>query len=491
MKSNRFLISFLILALAMGCGAGGGNNSNPAPKTLVSIAVTPANPSLTKGTIQQFTATGNYSDSSIQNLTASTIWSSDNPSVASISNTGTATATSTGTTTIAAKAENISGRTTLTVVADNVLPITVNGSLCAPNSYPNKPCVSVKICTPGSSTCQTINDILMDTGSYGLRIFQQALTVPLTQVTNSAGPLAECVQFGDGSSLWGSVQTASVILGNEPAVSVPIQVIDSTFGTPQPPSGCTNARQNPTAAGYSGILGVGLLTHDCGTTCSNPPRNIPIEWYYSCNGSTCSAVRVPLVDQVQNPVALLPRDNNGVIVQLPSVPLGGAPTVDGTLVLGIDTQPNNASSGVTVYAVSQSARFTTQINDNGNPAANTYSSFIDSGSNGLFFTPRAGSPLAGLLQPSCSGTSWFCPASTINISATNTSSSGSPSGRIAFQIGDADNLFQSINQVFVEIGGNFRGFFDWGLPFFFARNVYVGLEGKTSATLGIGPYWAY
>ena len=37
--------------------------------SLVSIAVTPANPSIAKGTTQQFTATGTYSDSSTQNLT--------------------------------------------------------------------------------------------------------------------------------------------------------------------------------------------------------------------------------------------------------------------------------------------------------------------------------------------------------------------------------------------------------------------------------------
>ena len=38
--------------------------------TLQSIAVTPANPSIAKGLTQQFTATGTYSDSSTQNLTA-------------------------------------------------------------------------------------------------------------------------------------------------------------------------------------------------------------------------------------------------------------------------------------------------------------------------------------------------------------------------------------------------------------------------------------
>ena len=55
--------------------------------TLVSIAVTPKNPSVALGTMQQFTATGTYSDGSTQNLTTTATWASSNPAVASISNT--------------------------------------------------------------------------------------------------------------------------------------------------------------------------------------------------------------------------------------------------------------------------------------------------------------------------------------------------------------------------------------------------------------------
>jgi len=61
---------------------------------------------------------------------------------------------------------------------------------------------------------------------------------------------------------------------------------------------------------------------------------------------------------------------------------------------------------------------------------------------------------------------------------------------VSFQIGDTDTLFQTSNNVFVELGGPEPDVFDWGLPFFLGRNVYVGIEGKTS-TLGTGPYWAY
>ena len=337
----------------------------------------------------------------------------------------------------------------------------------------NKPCVSVTVCAPGTATCQTIDDVLLDTGSYGLRLFKQVLNVPLEQATGNSGSLAECVQFGDGSSDWGPVQIASVILGNEPAVQVPVQVVDSTFGTA--PSACQNADQSPSDAGFNGILGVGPFAQDCGSTCSSSARN---GMYYGCNGSTCSGTSVPLSNQVQNPVALLPQDNNGIIVQLPSVPQGGAPSVSGSLVLGIGTQSNNVPSGTTTYTLDEYGEFETTFN------SRTYYSFIDTGSNGLFF------PSSGLL-PNCRDASdWFCPSSATNLSSTITEALGSTSAVVSFQIGNFDSLLSSPNNVFGDIGGNEAGTFDWGIPFFFGRVIYIGLEGTTSS-LGNGPYFAY
>ncbi len=355
--------------------------------------------------------------------------------------------------------------------------MSVNGSLCSANSYTNKPCVAVTVCASGTSSCQTITDVLLDTGSYGLRIFKELLPAAIQQATGTSG-LAECVQFGDGSSLWGAVQTASVILGSEPAVTVPIQVVSSAFGTLTRPTVCANASPSPAASGFNGILGVGLFAQDCGATCVNSTNN---GMYYSCNGTSCSGTRVAsLASQVQNPVALLPVDNNGVILQLPGVPLGGVPAADGNMILGIDTAPNNSSSGATAYAANQSARFTTTLS-----GVAYSSSFIDSGSNGLFFT----SPSASLLPGCTSAPGWFCPSSVVSLSATNTTGSGTPIP-VSFQIGNASSLFMSGNGVFVEMGGTLRGGFDWGLPFFLGRKVYVGFD-KKGSQLGTGPYWAY
>jgi hypothetical protein len=84
---------------------------------LVSIAVTPANPSIAQGHTQQFTATGTYSDGSTQDLTATVTWASATTSVATISSAGLATGVGGGTSTISATQSGVSGSTVLTVVS--------------------------------------------------------------------------------------------------------------------------------------------------------------------------------------------------------------------------------------------------------------------------------------------------------------------------------------------------------------------------------------
>ena len=103
--------------------SGGGNlnyciyaaGATAPPPSLNSIAVTPANPTVTVGAQQQFTATGAYSDGSTQNLTGQVTWTSSSTAVASINTSGLATSVSAGHTTISAALSAVSGSTALTV----------------------------------------------------------------------------------------------------------------------------------------------------------------------------------------------------------------------------------------------------------------------------------------------------------------------------------------------------------------------------------------
>ncbi len=83
---------------------------------LLSIAVTPANLSIPRGTTQQFTATGTYADGTTRDITTQVIWSSSFTIVLTVnSSSGLGTAIAAGTTAITATSGTISGSTALTV----------------------------------------------------------------------------------------------------------------------------------------------------------------------------------------------------------------------------------------------------------------------------------------------------------------------------------------------------------------------------------------
>ena len=91
----------------------------------VSIAVTPANPSIAAGTTQQFTAIGTYLDNSTRDITSQSTWSSATMSVATIDTSALASGLTQGSSVITATFNNISGSTTLTVIAASLQSIVV------------------------------------------------------------------------------------------------------------------------------------------------------------------------------------------------------------------------------------------------------------------------------------------------------------------------------------------------------------------------------
>jgi hypothetical protein len=102
--------------------AGGLSNAISYPirePILVSVAVTPDNPSIVKGKTQKFKATGTYSDGATKDLTASVTWSSKTKKVATISAAGVASGIDTGTSLIEANSGKISASTLLTVYVGN------------------------------------------------------------------------------------------------------------------------------------------------------------------------------------------------------------------------------------------------------------------------------------------------------------------------------------------------------------------------------------
>lgn len=364
---------------------------------------------------------------------------------------------------------------------NNVQPVVVNSGPAG--NYANGLFTNIMVCEPSSSNCETISGILVDTGSYGLRILASsgggALNLSLPQQKGSDGnPVGECALFVSGYT-WGTVNTADVIISGEKASGLPVQVIDPAFSAV--PSSCKNTgvAENDTlqTLGANGILGVGPFAQDCGAACTQPGSSNP-GMYYSCSGSSCQITAEPLSQQVQNPVTLFRSDNNGVIIELPAFS-GAAPSLSGSLVFGIGTQSNNALANAKVFPVNSNGEFNTIFKGQSYPA------FVDSGSNALFFLNSTETEL-----PDCSTSSGFyCPSSTQKFSATT--SSGSPSQTINFSVTSADSLFSNSGDfVFQNLAGPNPGTFDWGLPFFYGRNVFTAIEARGTPA-GTGPFWAY
>lgn len=398
----------------------------------------------------------------------------------------------------------------------NVLPVAVNGGPFANQAngsvYENAAFATVTVCAPGSTTnCTTIDNILVDTGSPGLRIFQSAvssLNLPALNASNGSAAY-DCVSFADGSYLWGPVAQASVTMGGETAANVPVQLISSsTTGIPTSCSNGSTANQNTAALlGANGILGIGVEPTDCyyqgGSACS-PTSGLtspPYPAYYTCSGASCTPAFISTANQVTNPVVLLPTDNNGVVFELPAAS-GSTASLTGSVLFGIGTESNNQLASSATILTTVCDAFTTSFDGQSLGVTNASTcagpaSFIDSGSNGLFFPNVPNLPTCPANSPVGDISSFYCPTSTESYSATNMGQNGA-SKSTSFSVANAQTLFTSTgtssDAVLPTLGGvNPTGYgFDWGLPFFYGVNVYSSIDGQTVPSgTPAAPWWAY
>jgi len=370
----------------------------------------------------------------------------------------------------------------------------------------NVPYVNVTVCAPGSTTaCRTIDHVILDTGSIGLRLLRSSVAglglpaqmVPADAATGTpAGQAVECYPFVIGG-IWGPVVQADVQLGNRRSATIPVQLVDDG-DTPlfAPTADCKAAVNDALLTGVTtlqakGVLGVGMLRYDCGLACDTTTRAGSYVQYYACSNGACAPARMPAEIQLQNPVVHLPQDNNGTQIVLPAVPDTGASLVKGRLVLGIGTQANNQ--------LAADARFVFVDND---PASADYLyvattangrrypvSYIDSGSNGLFFDDPAVSRTCAA-NAGTAAAKWYCPGSVWRQPATLAGPLDTPAA-VELSLVSADRLFATSNVAFATLGGTPGPgeMFVWGLPFFYGRTVSTSIWGQPLA-LG-GPWWAF
>lgn len=392
----------------------------------------------------------------------------------------------------------------MVAVAVDAGPVAANGG-----TY-NIPYVSVKLCRPGTATCATITNVLVDTGSSGVRIMASALAAAGLSLSvtpdpnNSTHSIAECLPFADGYT-WGPIATADVSLAGELASDVSVNVIDDNGSyAATPPTSCTTVLSSSTtslnsvqAFAANGVLGVGIADQDCGASCANCASFTPngcntsmSDLYYSCNtgSNSCAFTPVALTSQVRNPVALFATDNNGVILSLQAIPTAGQTTATGTLTFGIDTQSNNLLGTAFVLTTDSSGNFTTMFN-----SQTLNSSFIDSGSNGLFF-PDNSIPVCPNTGSNPNADDFFCPASTLSLMATNQNQLGATS-LVNFQVANESTINAGFYADAALAGpaatnAQLGSYFDFGLPFFYNKRVFTAIDGAPAGT-AVGPFYAY
>ena len=392
----------------------------------------------------------------------------------------------------------------------NVATVTLDAGpsgLQAGNAAFNTPFVSVTICAPGSTTnCQTIDHIILDTGSVGLRIIQPVLSASLlsalpTETDSSNNPVGECYQYVN-SYVFGSVRTADFSIAGEKVSAMPFQAIADTGSFTTVPSSCSAGGgvdiATVNAFGANGILGVGTTTTDCGVYCTTD-GGASAAIYYDCPSTGCSAIvgrasnAAAPFQQLPNPVAAFPTDNNGVILSLPSVAEAGVPSLTGTVTFGIGTQTNNGLTAANVLPVTTSSSplgpgvLTVSYN-----SAQLTESFLDSGSNDYFFIDASLNP--------CTATdliALYCPTSTLPLSPVMTATNGvTASGAFTLysplNVANSSNVAPGlgINPTLVTPPLPFADTFDFGLPFFLGRTIYTSIEGRPAGGVE-GPYFAF
>ncbi len=241
-------------------GTTGSTTVTVTPATLVSIAVTPANPSIALGTTKQFTATGSYSDGTTQNLTTQVTWSSSATAVATISNAagsnGLVTSVAPGSTTISATSGSISGSATLTVTPATLVSLAVtpaNPSISqgatkqftATGTYSDGTTQNLTTAVTWSSSATAVATISNAAGSNGLATAVAAGSTTITatsgSVSGTTGLTVTAITTGSATLSWNAPTT-------------------NTDGTPLTDLAGYKIYYGTSSGNYTAVINVGNIT---------------------------------------------------------------------------------------------------------------------------------------------------------------------------------------------------------------------------------------
>ena len=220
-------------------GASGSTGVTVTAAALASIEVTPANPSVPKGTSRSLTATGVYTDGTTQNLTATATWTSASPAVATVGNAtadkGKVTGVAKGQSVISATASGVTGNTTVTV-SDALL-------------------TAIQVSPASASVPRGAGQQYTATGTFSDSSTQDITT---TVVWSSSNTAVATISNAEGSSGFATTLTvgtttisaaSGAITSSSATLTVTTAVLDRIEITPSTPSIPVGATQQFTATG--------------------------------------------------------------------------------------------------------------------------------------------------------------------------------------------------------------------------------------------------
>jgi hypothetical protein len=350
-----------------------------------------------------------------------------------------------------------------------VLPITVGAT--------NKFLVSLTVCVPDSNVCQTVDKIMVDTGSIGLRIHASVLAALQGQLPTSQQSgqvIAQCATFGNFYT-WGSFRTADVTFGARKASALPFQVYDDP-ALPEVSATSCGAQVGgllhalPAAVQFNGVLGIrGARLDRLGS-------------YLTCqtSGSNCTATELSDSQLLPNPVIALPQDSNGYQIVMPSIPDGGSAQVSGALILGLNTQSNNSfpqtvGNAPQMLALDSQQRFALYLD------GVSYGALMDSGTS-INTLPTVNAPTCGASAPL-----GYCPSSTV-MQPIQLAAASKPSvvfgtslsienwlTLLATNLPTINNIASKTPSTVMANGVQAI----LGAPFFYGRRISIGISGQS------------
>jgi trimeric autotransporter adhesin len=369
MKSVTLLFALLLTGLLAACSSG----SSASTPTLTSITVATQTPSVAAGLTSQFTATGNYSNNTTQDLTATATWSSSNTTVATIAAGGLAKGlvASANAVTITATVGAVTGNGSLTVTAailqsiavtpandtvplGTITPFTATGTysdnstqdLTSTATWTSSNTAQASITSPGGvvtalSLTSTAITIMATSGTVSGNTGLTVATATLTSIVIPSGPLntvtianntsyqfAAYGLYNDGSKrnlttkvAWLSSNTNAATIGagtgRAQAVGANLSTsITATLGavTGTATLAVTNATIQSIAVGPSGVSIAPLTAQTftaIGTFSDTTTQNISQDVVWSSN----------------NPVATISNTAGSIGVATAVAPGGGTATI--------------------------------------------------------------------------------------------------------------------------------------------------------------------